>query len=126
MAAQVSLCGDGLRLLNQALNSLSKVRELREWREEAYNALTDLLRALIALHTGKVISRMELTSIAAIALDRGLIDPRTYAEIVRINLGLHKFLNLSRDDFIELFEEILRELAEKDAYLSPQLNLFRY
>ncbi len=117
--------GDSLRLFNEAVDLLSKVRE-DNWREILGEVLRKLLQALILLKGGGFRPPSDLTYLAAQALEVGAIDDRLFALIVEANLTLNHYSGLGQGFILRVVSALLERAVQLDPYLSQQMLLFRY
>lgn len=117
--------GDSLRLFNEAVDLLSKVRD-DDWKEVMGEVLRKLLQALILLKGGGFRPPSDLTYLAAQALEVGAIDDKLFALIVEANLTLNNYSRSGRDFIIGIAFALLERAAQLDPYLSQQMLLFRY
>ena len=117
--------GDSLRLFNEAVDLLSKVRD-DNWREIMGEVLRKLLQALILLKGGGFRPPSDLTYLAAQALEIGAIDDKLFALIVEANLTLNNYSRSGRNFIVEVTSALLERAAQLDPYLSQQMLLFRY
>ena len=88
--------------------------------------LLRLLRALILLSNHKYPSYGDLTSLAAVAREIGVIDDEDFGRIVEINLYINGFIQINPDEVEELFNILIRKAEDMDPYLDRQKELFRY
>ncbi len=120
------LCySEALRLINEAVNSYDrfkkdgKTSDLRE-------ALALLLRSYVLLLRGIYLPELDITNLASIALDKGLIDRELYADIVTSNLILNGYTSTDLKIVEKTIERMLNELSKHDPYIDQQMSLFRY
>lgn len=118
--------GDALRLFNQAIDEMEKITKEEKWESRARNALSLILKALLLLSGKKLPPDIDLTNLAAMALDAEIITDEEFAEIVEVNLALNGFGELSINKFTLIFRKLLRGAEKIDPYLSQQMTLFRY
>ncbi len=117
--------GDSLRLFNEAVDLLSKVKD-DNWREIMGEVLRKLLQALILLKGGGFRPPSDLTYLAAQALEVGAIDDKLFALIVEANLTLNNYSRSGKNFIIRVASALLERAAQLDPYLSQQMLLFRY
>ncbi len=118
--------GDALRLFNQAIDEMEKITKEGKLGGRARNALSLILKALLLLSGRKLPPDIDLTNLAAMALDAGIITDEEFAEIVEVNLALNGFGELSMSKFALVFRKLLHGAEKIDPYLSQQMTLFRY
>ena len=118
---------DSLRLFNEAYKLYGQAlnTSFNSSKHILKEALTLLLRASLLL-VGVSLPDLDITFLASVALDKGLITNIDFAEINMLNLKLNGYGEFSVLEFKEVFEKILKRLEELDPYLSQQMNLFRY
>lgn len=122
---RTSSYSDALRLLNKAVDSYirfkrsGRVNDLRE-------ALSSLIRSYVLFSKGHYLPDLDITNLASVALDKGLIDRGLYAKIVTSNLALNGYLTGDLSIVEETFNVILKELSKRDPYINQQMLLFRY
>ncbi len=118
---------DSLRLFNEAYKLYGQAlnTSFNSSKHILKEALTLLLRASLLL-IGVSLPDLDITFLASVALDKGLISDIDFAEINMLNLKLNGYGEFSVLEFKEVFEKILKRLEELDPYLSQQMNLFRY
>lgn len=122
---QNSSCSDALRLLNDAVDSY--IRFKRDGRvSDLKHALSSLIRSYVLFLKGHYLPDLDITNLASIALDKGLIDGELYANIVTSNLILNGYLRRDLNIVEETFNAILKELSKRDPYVNQQMLLFRY
>ncbi|PUA32359.1 MAG: hypothetical protein B7O98_06795 [Zestosphaera tikiterensis] len=117
---------EALRHVNIAIDAFKKYLSGENHRENLTIALTNILKSLIILKSGSYISDMDLTNIASIALDKGIIDAKTYAEIVTANLIIKGYYVNNLRYVEDLFKKLLDKVVALDPYVNQQLSLFRY
>jgi len=88
-------------------------------------ALNLILRGILILK-GVSLPELDLVYIASIAMDKGLIDEKIFAELIDLNLKLNGYGEPSIAEFANTFMKLLSIAVTLDPYLNQQLNLFRY
>ncbi|MEM0105489.1 MAG: hypothetical protein QXX81_02945 [Zestosphaera sp.] len=122
---RMSSYSDALCLINDAIDSYNRFK--RNGRiNDLKHALSNLLRSYILLSSGHYLPDLDITNLASIALDEGLINGELYAEIVSSNLVLNGYLTGSLSVVEETFNTVLKELSKYDPYINQQMLLFRY
>jgi len=117
---------DSLRLFNEAFKLYEQaITSSNSNKHILKEALTLLLRASLLL-VAVSLPDLDLTFLASIALDKGLITDAEFAEINKLNLELNGYGELNLDEFRRVFQTVMKRLEELDPYLSQQMNLFRY
>ena len=118
---------DSLRLFNEAFKHYNQALN-SSGSESKYllkEALTLLLRASL-LFQGISLPDLDITFLASIAMDKGLINSSDFAEINDLNLKLNGYGEFNLLEFKEVFVKIVKRLESLDPCLSQQINLFRY
>lgn len=120
-----SCYSEALRLVKEAVDSYFKYRRDGEVNELRH-ALASLLRSHILLLKGHYLPELDLTNLASVALDEGIIDRELYSDIVTSNLILNGYLSRDLSVVEKTFNKLLNKLSEHDPYVSQQMYLFRY
>lgn len=121
----MSCYSEALRLVKEAVDSYAKYRKDGE-ASDLKNALSSLLRSYVLLLEGSYLPELDLTNLASVALDKGIIDSELYSDIVTANLILNGYLSSNLSLVEEVFNKLLDKLSKHDPYVSQQMYLFRY
>jgi len=118
---------DSLRLFNKAFNLYNQALNTRDVGRKALfsEALKTLLRASLLLK-GVSLPELDITYLASVALDKGLITIGDFAEINDLNLKLNGYGEFSSLEFTKVFGKVVRRLELIDPYLAQQMYLYRY
>ncbi|MCD6428408.1 MAG: hypothetical protein J7L12_02185 [Desulfurococcales archaeon] len=121
---------DALRLFNKVikqLNTASRIsKKSPELADTLLNALVDALRALLVLLGYGYYSYSDVTNLAALLLESGVIDRETFSEVVNAYLGLRGVIEVDEDYVLGVIRKLIYIASDLDPYLNQQLNLFRY
>ena len=120
-----SCYSEALRLLKEAVDSYVKYRKDGN-ASDLKHALSSLLRSYILLLKGHYLPELDLTNLASVALDEGIIGRELYSDIVTANLILNGYLSRDLRIVEETFNKLLNEISKHDPYASQQMYLFRY
>ncbi|MGC8974593.1 MAG: hypothetical protein ACP5KB_00150 [Thermoprotei archaeon] len=120
-----SCYSEALRLVKEAVDSYFKYKKNNEV-SELRHALASLIRSYVLLLRGHYLPELDLTNLASVALDEGIIDRELYSDIVTSNLILNGYLLRDLSMVEETFNKLLNKLSEHDPYVSQQMYLFRY
>ncbi|MEM0025183.1 MAG: hypothetical protein QXV93_01735 [Zestosphaera sp.] len=121
----VSCYSEALRLVKDAVDSYVKYR--KDGRlSDLKHALASLLRSYVLLLEGRYLPELDLTNLASIALDKGIISRELYSDVVTANLILNGYLSSDLSFVEEVFNKLLDKLSKHDPYVSQQMYLFRY
>ena len=69
---------------------------------------------------------LDITNIAAIALDLGLISSKELSAIIDLNVKIRLGWRLKSDELIDIISTLLRRIEEVDPYVRRDLRLFIY
>jgi hypothetical protein len=116
---------DALKLFVRALTTYSRISSGEDLLLMGKEALRDLLRGLLMLE-GISIPELDLTYIASIAYDNGLIDRRDFSDVVELNLKLSGYGSADIQHFHEVFSRLLAKAASLDPYITQQMELYKY
>ncbi|RLG77864.1 MAG: hypothetical protein DRO14_01760 [Thermoprotei archaeon] len=121
---------DALRLFNQVMKHLNTASNTPKRSPELANtllsALADVLRALLVLTGHGYPSYSDITNLAALLLESGVIDKKTFSEVVNAYLGLKGIVKISEDYIVSVIRKLIYIASSLDPYLDQQLSLFRY
>ncbi len=116
---------DALKLFVKALRIYSGISNNAKLMLRGKEALRELLRGLLMLK-GISIPELDLTYIASIAYDNGLIDKRDFSKVAELNLKLSGYGSVNLKDFHEVFRRLLRKAELLDPYITQQMELYKY
>ena len=122
---------DALRLFNQAIDELTSIstsppEDPLELTNLLMRALSDVLKALLILTGRGYYPYADITNLAALLLESGVINKELFSEVVNAYLGLRGIIKIDRDYTIRVIRKLIRVASERDPYLNQQLTLFRY
>ncbi len=123
---------DALRLFNQVIRQLSTCSSYcatgksPEPASTLLNALINVLKAMHALTGQGYYSYSDVTNLAALLLESGVIDEGMFSEVVNAYLGLRGIIKIDNNYIIGVIHKLIDIAARLDPYLNQQLNLFRY
>ncbi len=120
-----SCYSEALRLVKEAVDSYVKYRKEGK-ASDLRNALVSLLRSYVMLLRGYYLPELDLTNLASIALDEGIIDKELYSDLVTANLILNGYLSRDLSVVEGVFSRLFEKLSKHDPYVSQQMYLFRY
>lgn len=123
--SSTSCYSEALRLVKEAVDSYTKYRKDGKVND-LRNALVSLLRSYVMLLRGHYLPELDLTNLASIALDEGIIDKELYSDVVTANLILNGYLSRDLSVVEEVFSKLFEKLSKHDPYVSQQMYLFRY
>jgi len=125
---------------NEALSRISKVLRnlyplLRDKAGLSYLSSIDaarfleyiklLLESLLILKGFRPPS-LDITNIAAVALDLGLISSKEFSVITDLNVKIRLGWRLKSDELINIVTTLMRRIEEVDPYVRRDLRLFIY
>ena len=125
---------------NEALSRISKVLRnlyplLRDKAGLSYLSSIDaarfleyiklLLESLLILKGFRPPS-LDITNIAAVALDLGLISSKEFSVITDLNVKIRLGWRLKSDELINIVSTLMRRIEEVDPYVRRDLRLFIY
>ncbi len=116
---------EALRFFSKALQAVARVRDVDTLKLYGEVSVRNLLKTLLMLK-GVSVPDMDLTFMGGLALDAEVIDSSIFSEIVKLNLSLNGFGELSLDNFNELIRKLIDKASSIDPYLSKQMELYRY
>ncbi len=120
-----SCYSEALRLIKEAVDHYFKYRK-DGGISDLKHALTSLLRSYILLLKGLYLPELDLTNLASIALDKGLISRELYSDIVTSNLILNGYFSKDLSLVERTFNKLFEKLSKHDPYVDQQMHLFRY
>ncbi|OYT51404.1 MAG: hypothetical protein B6U73_02040 [Desulfurococcales archaeon ex4484_204] len=117
---------DALRHFARALRLIEVAEVSSEWRTYSIDSIREALTGLLILGNVGLTSHMDLTNLAALALDKGLLNLDDFSRIAYLNVRLRTGSTVSFKDAKLIVDKIIKISSSKDPYLSRQLRLFRY
>ncbi len=126
MSCSMTSYSEALRHVNAAIDAFKKYLSGENRKENLTIALMNILKSLIILKKGLYPPDMDLTNIASIALDEGIIDAKTYAEVVTANLIVKGYYINDLQYVEKVFKKLVDMVVMLDPYVNQQLMLFRY
>jgi len=125
---------------NEALSRISKVLRnlyplLRDKASLSYLSNIDAVRFLeyiklllesLLILKGFRPPSLDVTNIAAIALDLGLISSKEFSVITDLNVKIRLGWRLKINELIDIVSTLLRRIEEVDPYVRRDLRLFIY
>jgi len=125
---------------NEALSRISKVLRnlyplLRDKADSSYLSSIDAVRFLeyiklllesLLILKGFRPPSLDVTNIAAIALDLGLISSKEFSVITDLNVKIRLGWRLKSNELIDIISALLRRIEEVDPYVRRDLRLFIY
>jgi len=125
---------------NEALSRISKVLRnlyplLRDKTCSSYLSSIDAVRFLeyiklllesLLILKGFRPPSLDVTNIAAIALDLGIISSKEFSVITDLNVKIRLGWRLKSNELIDVISTLLRRIEEVDPYVRRDLRLFIY
>ncbi len=123
---------DALRRFRKVLSVLKSVNDVSELnKEKVVELIRNLLEGVMILKEVNPPTSLDLTNVAATALDKGVINPELYADITELNVIINASRNIhsvGRVKYLsrKIIEKLLKLASETDPYVTLDADIFRY